>query len=63
MEENLNESVEAASVRNGYATSCGSAFPLLWWRMPRKTSVIYYAINIWSVDKINNNYNNSNNEG
>jgi len=30
MEENLNESIEAASVRNGYAASCGSAFPLLW---------------------------------
>jgi hypothetical protein len=28
MEENLNESVEAASVPNGYAASCGSAFTL-----------------------------------
>ena len=28
MEESLNESVEAASVPNGYAASCGSAFPL-----------------------------------
>ena len=28
MEENLNESVEAASVRNGYTASYGRAFPL-----------------------------------
>jgi len=63
MEESLNESVEAASVPNGYAASCGSAFPL--WRIPRKTFVIYYAINIWSVDRNNNNNynNNSNDEG
>jgi hypothetical protein len=30
MEANLNESFEAASVPDGCAASCGSAFPLLW---------------------------------
>jgi hypothetical protein len=29
MEEILNESVEAATVLNGYAAACGSALPLL----------------------------------